>query len=258
LIHRHLAKFNVGSVIQFGCDFCQSHPNFFLRVPVDGLLNLLAGLGVDADGISGRPPPIGAFAKISAALSVARGFVYRNECGRYVPCMSACTRVLRDLSALYLHYLYLLGIVPKGKQKPLSPAMSAEVRKLDRCIEQCRFICREKLNTAPEVSDFIGRKETLMAERKQDRVKIYNHLRRCNDPETVEALKSERDALTREIDAIRKQIRLANAVVKSAPSIKENIREEQRLKTQMRDETGRYYREHEAKKKEIRSRGWER
>ena len=160
--------------------------------------------------------------------------------------------------ALYLHYLYLLGIVPKGKQKPLSPAMRAEVRKLDRCIEQCRFICREKLNTVTEVSDFIGRKETLLAGRNLDREKIYNRLRRCSDPVTIEALKSERDALSSEIDAARKQIRLANAVLRRAPSMKENIIEEQRLQAQMRDETGRYYREREEKNKEIRSRGWER
>ena len=87
---------------------------------------------------------------------------------------------------------------------------------------------------------------------------IYNRLRRCYEPESIEALRSERDGLTQEIAAIRKQIRLADAVLKRVPSVKENICEEQRLQAQMRDETGRYYREREAKKKEIRSRGWER
>ena len=160
--------------------------------------------------------------------------------------------------ALYLHYLYLLGKVPKGKHKPLSPAMREEVRKLDRYSEQCRFLCREKLNTASEVSDFVERKETVLAERIQDRDKIYNRLRRCFEPESIDALKSERDALTRDISAIRKQIGLAEAVLNRVPSINKNIREEQRLQAQLRDETGRYYREREAKKKEIRSRGWER
>mgnify|MGYP001410746784 CR=1 FL=1 len=85
-----------------------------------------------------------------------------------------------------------------------------------------------------------------------------NRLRRCFESESIEALKSERDALTQDISVIRKQISLAEAVLNRVPSIKENIREEQRLQAQMRDETGRYYREREAKKKEYRSRGWER
>lgn len=136
--------------------------------------------------------------------------------------------------------------------------MREELRKLDRYTEQCRFLCREKLNTVSEATDYIERKETILAEIILDRDKIYNRLRRCYEPESIEALRSERDGLTQEIAAIRKQIRLADAVLKRVPSVKENICEEQRLQAQMRDETGRYYREREAKKKEIRSRGWER
>lgn len=160
--------------------------------------------------------------------------------------------------ALYLHYLYLLGIVPKEKHKPLSPAMREELRKLDRYMEQFHFLYREGLNTASEVYDFIERKKVVFGERLQDRDKINNRLRRCYEPESIETLKSERDALTQDISATRKQIRLADAVLKRLPSMKKNIREEQGLQAQMRDETGRYYREREAKKKELRSREWER
>ena len=132
------------------------------------------------------------------------------------------------------------------------------MRKLNRYTEQCRFLCREKLNTVSELTDFIERKETILAERINDRDKINNRLRRCYEPESIEALRSEQDGLTQKIAAIRKQIQLADAVLKRVPSMKENIRVEQRLQAQMRDETGRHYREREAKKKEVRSRGWER
>ncbi len=160
--------------------------------------------------------------------------------------------------AVYLHYLYLLGAVPKEKHKPLSPYMREELRKLDRYTEQCRFLWREKLNTASEVSDYAERKKTVLAERIQDRDKINNRLRRCYEPESIETLKSERDALTQDISATRKQIWLADAVLNRVPSMKETIREEQRLQEQMRNERGSYYREREAKKKEMRSRVWER
>ena len=160
--------------------------------------------------------------------------------------------------ALYFHYLYLLGIVPKEKHKPLSPGMREELRRLDRYMKQFHFLCREGLNTASEVSDFIEQKKVVFEERTLDRDKINNRLRRCYEPESIEALKSERNALTQDITATRKQIRLAEAVLNFVPSMKKIIHEEQRMQAQMRNETGRYYREREAKKKEIRSRGWER
>lgn len=100
------------------------------------------------------------------------------------------------------------------------------------------------------------KKETVLEERKLGREKIYNRLRRCFEPDVIEVLKSERDALTCEIAEIRKQIRLAEAVLNRVPSMKGSICEEQQLQAQMRDETGRFYRERDEKKREIRSRGW--
>lgn len=160
--------------------------------------------------------------------------------------------------ALYLHYLYLLGALPKGKHKPLSPAMREELRKLDRYIEQYHFLSREGLNTVSEVSDFVERKKAAMDEKIQARDKICNRLRRCYEPESIEELKIERDTITDEITILRKQIRLSGAVLNCVPAIKENILEEHRLQAQMRDETGKAQREREMKKQKARSRGWER
>lgn len=160
--------------------------------------------------------------------------------------------------ALYLHYLYLLGAIPKGKDKPLSPAAREDLRKLDRYIEQYHFLSRERLNTVSEVLDFSERKIAAMEEKIQARDKICNRLRRSYEPDSIAELKVERDAVTDEITFLRKQIRIAGAVLSCVPTMKENIREEQRLQTQMRDETGKAQREREIEKQEVRSRGWER
>lgn len=160
--------------------------------------------------------------------------------------------------AMYLHYLYLLGAIPKGKHKPLSPTMREELRKLDRYIEQYHFLSREGLNTVRDVSDFAERKKAAMDEKNQARDKICKRLRRCYEPDSIAELKVERDAVTDEITVLRKQIRIAKAVFSCVPTMKENIREEQRLQTQMRDETGKAQREREMKKQEAKSRGWER
>jgi len=157
-----------------------------------------------------------------------------------------------------MHYLYLLGALPKGKHKPLSLAMHEEMRKLDRYIEQYHFLAREGLNTVRDVSDFMERKKAAMDEKVQVRDKICNRLRRCYEPDGIAKFNTERDAVTSEITALRKQIRLAKAVLSCVPTMKENICEEQRIQTLMRDETGRAQREREMKKQEVKLRGWER
>lgn len=83
-------------------------------------------------------------------------------------------------------------------------------------------------------------------------------MRRCYEPDSIAELKVERDAVTDQITVLRKQIRIAKAVLSCVPTMKENIREEQRLQAQMRDETGKAQRKRKMEKEEVRSRGWER
>ncbi|MEG2222768.1 MAG: hypothetical protein RRY95_08590, partial [Oscillospiraceae bacterium] len=158
-------------------------------------------------------------------------------------------RKITGFQALYVHYLFLLGIVPKGRHKPLSPALREDLRRLDRYVAQHRFLCREGLNTVEEVTDFAQNKRVALADKCGQREHCYNRLRRCTVPEEVDSFKAQRDALTAEIAVLRRQIRLAEAVLTCTPKLRETIREEQRLQAQMRDEWGRAYREKPQKRK---------
>lgn len=63
------------------------------------------------------------------------------------------------MRGFYLHYCYLLGILPKNRgHRPLSPEMREEHRRLDEISRQTVLICREKLDTAEDVQAFIGQK----------------------------------------------------------------------------------------------------
>lgn len=65
-------------------------------------------------------------------------------------------RSIGGLYAKYLHYLYLMGKLPKWNQrKPLSPEMREAWRHLDRISRQITLLSNKKLNTLEDVEGFI-------------------------------------------------------------------------------------------------------
>ena len=93
---------------------------------------------------------------------------------------------------LYLHYCYCLGILPKGNsRRPLSPELREECRHLDAISRQAQLICREKLDTAEDVADFISGKQAEIRELGAARQKCYNRLRRCEDGDEIAQIKAQ-------------------------------------------------------------------
>ena len=133
--------------------------------------------------------------------------------------------------ALYLHYCYLLGKLPKHHQRqPLSPEMKEAWRHLDRLSAQVTLLCHKKLNTLEDVSNFIKETDSSIKEVAAARQKIYNKLRRCNKEERPRLLKS-RDDCTTLLKQYRKEKRVALTIIEDNPTIKENTR----IETQARN-----------------------
>ena len=62
------------------------------------------------------------------------------------------------LYAKYLHYLYLMGKLPKWNQRrPLSPEMREAWRHLDRFSRQVTLVAHKNLNTLDDVQSFISK-----------------------------------------------------------------------------------------------------
>ena len=124
------------------------------------------------------------------------------------------------LRGLYLHYCFLLGILPKGsKRRPLSPEMREECRRLDELSHQAQLLCWEKLVTGDDVQRFVKTKQDELQTLTAVRSRCYNRLRRCDDPETVETVRRERSALTGQIAACRKDIRTAQVVLQRSAAM---------------------------------------
>ncbi|NCB52172.1 MAG: hypothetical protein EOM54_09865 [Clostridia bacterium] len=141
------------------------------------------------------------------------------------------------LRGLYLHYCYLLGILPKNSgRRPLSPELREEWRHIDEISRQAKLICREKLDTAADVQSFIGKRNSDLELLTAARNRCYNQLRRCEDPEAIIKIRHERDGLTKQIATLRKEIKTAQGVLDRSEAIHKNRNAELAMRAEQQRE----------------------
>lgn len=146
-----------------------------------------------------------------------RVFVFRGSFKRL--------RTIGGLYAKYLHYLYLMGKLPKWNQhKPLSPEMKEAWRHLDRISRQITLLSNKKLNTLEDVEGFIKGTVKSIDEVTEYRTKIYNKLRRCTNVDKRNELLSKRDDCTETLKQLRKEKKIALTIIEDNPRINENVR----------------------------------
>ena len=104
---------------------------------------------------------------------------------------------ITGLRALYLHYCYLLGVIPKNKRRtPLSPEMREACRWLDRYSEQVRLVGKYKLRDLPAVESFIEKNKSETKLLTDYRKIIRKELASCHDPDRAQELIAKRNACT--------------------------------------------------------------
>lgn len=176
-------------------------------------------------------------------LQVSEEYEVLTHPERYRPHVHTQTMLLRGsfnamkkmtgLRALYLHYCFLLGIIPKNNQrKPLSPEMRAECRRLDGIVKQTKLLGSEKIGTLEELLLFKEKIAERIQRLKTEQNKISNCIRRCSDPEREAVLKNQRKAVSAEIKPLREQLRIAGQIEERSTTIRENIRIEQQMRAE--------------------------
>ena len=129
------------------------------------------------------------------------------------------------LYAKYLHYMFLMGKLPKWNQrKPLSAEMREAWRYLDRFSRQVTLISNKKLHTIDDVKSFITDTDKEIKEVIELREKVYNKLRRCDDDDRIKELKKSRDDCTTLLRQLRREKKIALTIIEDEPKINENIR----------------------------------
>ena len=129
------------------------------------------------------------------------------------------------LYAKYLHYMFLMGKLPRWNQrKPLSLEMREAWRHLDRFSRQVTLLSNKKLHTIDDVKSFITDTDKEINEVIELRKKVYNKLRHCDDDDRIKELKKSRDDCTTLLRQLRREKKIALTIIEDEPKINKNIR----------------------------------
>lgn len=142
----------------------------------------------------------------------------------------AKAKKIGGLRGLYLHWCYLLGILPKKHpRKPLSPEMRQELRKLEQYTREFDLIHRYQLDTVEQVQAFVDTQKTELKEMTELRDRCSNQLRYLTDPEEAASKRALRDSLTVQAKRTRKNIAVAKAILEGVEAKRRMIAVEQSM-----------------------------
>lgn len=124
---------------------------------------------------------------------------------------------------LYLYYCYQLGILPKGKQyHPTSPYLREELRKLDEITAQVDYMGAFHIDTAEDLLSHREELESDIDSLISLRIKLENRIRRAS-PEEKDALRTEKTAVTAQIQQRRKWLKCNYGIEKRSAHIQETL-----------------------------------
>ncbi len=131
---------------------------------------------------------------------------------------------LKGLRALYFHYLYLIGALPKNHGHKMTREeyliLRNDIRELDKRIAMNGHLIRNNIATLPELHERRDAVSAKLRELTLERKRYYN-----NDPD------SERiQELNDRIKPLRKEIRLCNDIEAHSVQIRERLRQVRELK----------------------------
>lgn len=122
---------------------------------------------------------------------------------------------------LYLHYCYLLGVLPKKTTyRPTSPYLKEDLRKLDEFSNQVRYMSKYGIETFDDLYADRDRLQGEMDKLTAYRTKLQNKIRRAS-PAEKEILREEKAKVTEQITSLRKRLKLNKGIEERSVKIQE-------------------------------------
>lgn len=121
---------------------------------------------------------------------------------------------LGKLQRLFLHYQYVLGIIPKDNRvKPkYSEELQKAIRHIDEISNQTILICKNDIKSIDELQTYVNKIETKLDNVIKQRQDYHNQIRRCKYEDAKNLLKDKAKALTPDIRRLQKEIALCQKI----------------------------------------------
>lgn len=140
------------------------------------------------------------------------------------------TRKITGFRALYFHYCYLLGIFPKNQpnsNKRLNFLLREDLIKLDAISEETKLLARNRIDTAGQLFSYKEGLEQKIESLITDRKALYRKQRTVSvksEDDRLAKVKEQISAISRELKALRKEVRLCDDIAIRSGVIKEKIK----------------------------------
>lgn len=142
---------------------------------------------------------------------------------------------LTGLQRLFLHYQYVLKILPKTNRTKPSPEYQKEVikasQKLDTITWQTTIICKFDIQTLDDLNIVMTGFEAEMKKLIATRQKYRNQIRYCNDEKEIQELKNKAKELTPKIGLLRKWLGYCEEIEEQSLHINKFLEEKVNVKS---------------------------
>ena len=132
----------------------------------------------------------------------------------------------KGLYALYIHYCYLLKVFPKKyPYQRLSPAIRADVRKMEEISRETRLLVSNNLKTNEQFFLFKEEKKSKLDNLMDQRSKLWYQHKKAKGDEEKEKIKKQINELNKEINPLRKEVEMCNDILDRSKKIESNLQE---------------------------------
>ncbi len=132
---------------------------------------------------------------------------------------------ITGLQALYFHYLYKMGILPRKRasSKRTHFLLREDLRYLEEITEQTKLLCAHHISSKGQLFTYQLAAEQEMSRLYADRKALYNRIRRCKDDELVTAYKEQIAGLSKKLSLLRKEVKLCTGILSRSEEMKRKL-----------------------------------
>lgn len=149
-------------------------------------------------------------------------------------------RKIGGLRGLYLHYCFLLGILPKNRPsvspKQLHFLLREDLAKLDQISRETRLLCRCQIETDEQLFSYKGLLQEQMTRLSNERQKLRSQCRSVREEKHLAEVKAEISRLTARIGELRKEVVLCDGIAARSGLIRQKIQIVRQEKKQGKEE----------------------
>ncbi|CDW99932.1 Relaxase/mobilization nuclease protein [Desulfitobacterium hafniense] len=149
---------------------------------------------------------------------------------------------LTGLQALYFHYLYKMGILPKHRasNKRTHFLLREDIRHMEEITAQTKLLCTHRIENKEQLLTFLNSLEQEMAGLYDTRKSLYSRIRRCKDDEQMTSYKEQIAGLSKKLSLLRKEVKLCAGILSRSEEMKQKLLQVQQEDIQQRKEEKAY------------------